>query len=330
MLVTNQPTMVRCAKECYENYPTIVNALNESGITYNNTKRDYAAMDNKFSKSQMGIGYSSNLAQLAMTYYWTELEKDEPDEKITKELYDNFVILSVVAQLIIDGCKREYEIDGNKEIDRISRMGCMILKKEIKDPKTGKVINSFKYDFPEFMKYTREIKYTKNGKDLPQEDIDKSKNKLKQRINPNLNCPMNYLQHWLDKIQNASTAKTIPTSKFFIKMSGEANRRQISKMVKIIEDYDKSVKAAKINMNDSEEYLKFLYEKHSEIVEELSKIKVKNIVTINRLIEVALGISKETGISKSRLYNPEKYTRKILNLLYRVNRDKFLSNFVVE
>lgn len=329
-LVTNQPTMVRCAKECYEKYPTIVNALNESGITYNNTKKDYAAMDNKFSKSQMGIGYSSNLAQLAMTYYWTELEKEKPDKDTIKELYDNFVILSVVAQLIIDGCKREYEIDGNKEIDRISRMGCMILRKEMKDPKTGETIKSFKCDFPEFMKYTREIKYTKNGKDLPQEDIDKSKNKLKQRINTELNCPMNYLEFWLDKIQNASTIKTIHTSKFFIKMNGEANRRQISKIMKIIEEYDTSIKAAKINMGDSEEYLKFLYERHAEIVDELSKIKVKNIVTINRLIEVALGISKETGASKSRLYNPEKYTKKILNLLYKVDKERFLSNFVAK
>ncbi len=329
MLVTNQKTMVRCAKECYEKYPTIVNALNESGITYNNTKKDYAAMDNKFSKSQMGIGYSSNLAQLAMTYYWTELEKDESDKETIKELYDNFVILSVVAQLIIDGCKREYEIDGNKEIDRISRMRCMTLRKVIEDSDSGKK-RSIKYDFPEFMKYTREIKYTKNGKDLPQEDIDKSKNKLKQRINTELNCPMNYLEFWLDKIQNASTVKTVPTSKFFIKMNGEANRRQISKIMKIIEEYDASIKSAKINMGDSEEYLKFLYERHAEIVDELSKVKVKNIVTINRLIEVSLGISKETGISKSRLYNPEKYTKKILNLLYKVDKEKFLSNFVAK
>ena len=78
-------------------------ALQESGITYNNTKKDYAAMDNKFSKSRMGIGYSSNLAQLAMTYYWTELQKDNPDENKLKELYDNFIILSVLAQVIIDG-----------------------------------------------------------------------------------------------------------------------------------------------------------------------------------------------------------------------------------
>lgn len=98
-LVTNQPTMVECAKRCYKEFYTIVNALQESGITYNNSKKDYAAMDNKFSKSRMGIGYSSNLAQLAMTYYWTELQKDFPDKTKLKDLYDNFIILSVLAQI---------------------------------------------------------------------------------------------------------------------------------------------------------------------------------------------------------------------------------------
>ena len=63
MLVTNQPQMVECARVCYKEFPTIVNDLKESGITYQNTKKDYALMDNKFSKSRMGIGYSSNLAQ---------------------------------------------------------------------------------------------------------------------------------------------------------------------------------------------------------------------------------------------------------------------------
>ena len=97
LLVTNNSTIVKCAKQCYKEFPTIVNALQESGITYTNSKKDYALMDNKFSKSRMGIGYSSNLAQLALTYYWTELKKDNPDEERLKELYDNFVILSVLA-----------------------------------------------------------------------------------------------------------------------------------------------------------------------------------------------------------------------------------------
>lgn len=101
-LVTNNPTMVKCAEICYKQYPTIVNDLKESGITYKNNMTEYAKMDSKLARSQMGIGYSSNLAQLALTYYWTEKQKDNPDNKKLKELYDNFVILSVIAQVLID------------------------------------------------------------------------------------------------------------------------------------------------------------------------------------------------------------------------------------
>ena len=82
--VTNNEVMVKSAKEAYKSFPTVVNKLNESGLTYQNTMKEYARMDNKFAKSRIGIGESSNLAQLAMTYYWT---------KKSKELYHNFVRL---------------------------------------------------------------------------------------------------------------------------------------------------------------------------------------------------------------------------------------------
>lgn len=326
MLVTNQSTMVKCAERCYRDFYTIVNALQESGITYNNTKKDYAAMDNKFSKSRMGIGYSSNLAQLAMTYYWTELQKDGPDEKKLKELYDNFIILSVLAQVIIDGCKREYEIDGNKEIDRISKLPCMNIKRIVGYTESGKPKYK-KYDFPEFMKYTREIKYTKDGKELPQEEVDESKNKLKSRINRELLCPMNWLEDWINKIQNASTVETIPTEYFFVKMDGYANNRQMTKIRQIVEEYDSYIKAIQSNSClDDEMSTELIIDRSKLVLDELSKIKVGNIVTINRLIETSLGIEpKDNG---SIFYNKsQKYTRKMLNCLYKMNKDKFLLNF---
>ena len=174
-LVTNNPVMVKYAEICYRDFPTIVNDLKESGITYKNTLLEYARMDNKFSKSRIGIGYSSNLAQLALTYYSTGfLQKDNPNEERLHELYDNFVILSVLAKSIIDGCKREYEIDGMKEIDRISKMPCMKLTKQVVG-KNGR-IKSAKFDFPKFMKYTRAIKTTKKpGKKFHKRKYTKKK-----------------------------------------------------------------------------------------------------------------------------------------------------------
>ena len=308
-------------------WTTIVNDLKESGVVYKNNKSEYARMDNTFSKSRIGIGYSSNLAQLAMTYYWSELQSDNPDPKRLDELSDNFVILSVLAQVIIDSCKRLYEIDGVKEIDRISKLPCMSMKKEVID-KNGNV-KTVKCDFPQFMQYTREIKTTKDGKELPFEDIDESRNKLKGRINNDLICPMNWLQEWLDKIQGASKTTTIPTENFFIKMDGTASSAQVTKIMKIINEYDNAIKALNSLSVERDEYVDSLAEIAKNTLDQISHMKIGNKKTINRLIEIALGIGKKYAGRDFKLKNPQKYARKILNTVYQYNHEKFLSNFVI-
>ena len=326
-LVTNHPTIVECAKTCYNEYPTIVNALKESGVTYSNTKSDYAVMDNTFSGSQMGIGWSSNLAQLALTYYWTEKAKDNPDKKLLKELYDNFIILSVLAQVIIDGCKREYEIAGIEEVKRISKLPCMTMTKEIGQHTQNGKPKKVKCDFPAFMKYTREVKYTKDGKELPFEVVDEQRNKLKDRINYDLQCPMNWLEDWLDKIQGSSTSDTTPTAEFFIKMNGKPNNRQMSKIRSLIEKFDTFTKSIHVSEYDDELIAEKLVDESNCLLEELNKIKIGNIVTINRLIETSLGLETGVGASKKLIGINTRYTRKIMNYLYKMNKDKFLINF---
>lgn len=303
--VTNNPVMVRCAKECYKNYPTIVNHLKESGITYKNNMAAYAQMDNKFAKSRLGIGQSSNLAMLAITYYWTE-----PNQ----ELYDNFVILSVLAQVIIDGCKREYEVSV-EEIDRIHNLDSMARIKKILDEndKERKIL----FDFPEFMKYTKRVKFTKNGKLRPYEDVKKEKDKLKSRIDKDLVCPMNWLQEVLDEIPRGSTATTTPTKDFFIKLTGDANRRQAKKIKDLIEEFE----LFRLSTQDSEKII----EAYSNLLEEVKKIKINNPVTINRLIENSLLMEKVKSKDQS---TGVKYVQKTLNVLYRYDKNKFLKNFV--
>lgn len=329
LLVTNNPTMVKCAKTCYSDYPTVVNGIKESGIVYKNTKSAYANMDNKLAGSQMGIGWSSNLAQLAMTYYWTELAKENPNEAKIKELYDNFTILAVLAQTEIDSSKREYEINGREEMKRISNLPSMLLTTTVVDDEgNDKVIRC---DFPEFMKYTREIKYTKDGKELPYETISKNKSKISSRINYELECPMNWLEEWLNKIQNIPSTNTIPTKDFFVKMQGDANRRQMTAIMELVKDYDSYVKLHKSGaVRNQDEYAFTIIEKSETIIEKMKTINIRNVITINRLIEVALGLSSEVGASCKRQYNPNKYTRKLLNLLYRYDKDRFLANFVVK
>ena len=327
MLVTNQKEMVQCAAECYQNYPTIVNLLQESGIVYSNSKSDYAMMDNKFSGSRMGIGWSSNLAQLAMTYYWTEKASSNYNQTKIDELYDNFIILSVLAQIIIDSCKRLYEIDGEEEIKRISKLPCMTLVKPTGTYTKNGEAKFKKCDFPLFMKYTKEIKHTKDGKEIPYEQVCEKKNKLKERINYDLQCPMNWLEEWIDKIQGSSTADTIPTSEFFIKMNGKPNNRQMSKIRALVEKYDLFVKAIHITEDDEEIIAEKIINESNNLSNELSKIKIGNIVTINRLIETSLGLENGVGASKRLIGISTKYTRKMLNALYKMDKEKFLINF---
>lgn len=306
LFVTNQPTIVRCAKDAYLKFPTIVNQLKESGITYNNSLIEYAKMDNKFAKSKRGIGESSNLAQLALTYYWTAPSED---------LYNNFIILSVLAQIIIDGCKREYEVDAISEIERIKKMDCMNI---IKDGK--------KCDFPLFMKYTKEIPTTSNGKELPYDEIKQKRGKVKNRINDNLICPMNWLQEWLDKIQGMSQSSTTPTTNFFIKMQGHASSRQMTKIRKLVEEYDRFIKINHdrlFNDDFSEEFK----ETTEQFLLNIHKVKISNIVTINRMIETALSLDKVNNNPLYKKHIGSKYSRRLLNTLYQMDKDKFLLNF---
>lgn len=313
LFVTNNKIMVEAAKKAYHEYPTIVNALEESGITYNNTFEQYAMMDNNLARSKEGIGESSNLAQLAMTYYWTEP---------SKELYDNFVILSVLAQIIIDGCKREYEVDGIREIARIKKIPCMIKKVEIEQP-DGKIKKQLK-DYPRFMSYTKEVKVTKNGKELPQKVIRGEMKKIRDRIDYDLECPMNVLEETLDCLDKKEVTHSIPTSDFFIKHPGIANNRQMSKIMQIIIEYDNFIKYS--NYDDTPENYNMFVEKTNDVISELQKIKISNIVTINRIIETALGIANPKTLLGNQKNNI-KYTRRILNCLYRMDKDRFLLNF---
>lgn len=304
--VTNNPVMVQSAKAAYKKYPTIVNKLKESGLTYRNTMKEYARMDNKFAKSRIGIGESSNLAQLAMTYYWT---------KPSKELYDNFVILSVLAQVIIDGCKREYEVDAIEEIKRIKGLSCMNQIEE-KIDKDGNIIK-IKKDFPEFMKFTRKIAYTKNGKEIDRNIVMEQKNKLFNRVSSYYICPMNFLESILNEITPSSQTNAIPTKEFIVAIHGKANHRQMEKIM----DYAKELDMlSKDDMSDDD--IIVYTERYEEILADLRKMKISNPKTMSRLIEIALNTSTR---GKKKDYS--RYTRNLLNLLYRMDKDAFLQNF---
>ena len=183
-----------------------------------------------------------------------------------------------------------------------------------------------KEDLPLFMNYTKAIDATKNGNELPYDVVKTNRDKLKKRINYRLNCPMNHLQACLDKIQGATRKNSIPTKEFFIKMNGKATAKHVSKIRKLVEEYDIFVKKHYNDFDDEAFIIKF-NEVTESFYQSIGGVKINNIITINRLIETALSIDSPNNASSSKLHEGSKYCRRMLNTLYKTNKDKFLMNF---
>lgn len=112
LYTTNQPDIVEHARKCQLLYPTIVNNIPKDSNIYDNTMEDFAKLDNKLAASQLDIGESSNLAQLAQTY----------DCTFTDQKYKDYVcVLSILAQIAIDSAKRLFDVDVGAEIRRIKK-----------------------------------------------------------------------------------------------------------------------------------------------------------------------------------------------------------------
>lgn len=306
--VTNQPQMVEAAKIAYRDYPTVVNEVPESGITYDNNLAEYARMDSQMQQAQKAIGGSSDTAQLCQSYYWDKIAKNEIDDD-SNQYYENTVILAVCAQLAIDGCKKVFAVDVNNDIQRIRQQSCMQKEK----------------DYPRFMKWTHEIQITKNGKQRPQDDIKKEKNKLSCRIDPDIVCPMNWLIECLDKIQGVSFKNdTEETYNYLVKQKKKANFKQLSKIRKLVEEYDSYVRYCMGFVDEEMRIIKYS-EKTDEVLNQLHSMSIGKDTMI-RLIATSLGY---VGNVKSGLEykNATKYSRKMLTLLYRYDKNKFINCF---
>lgn len=116
---TNQEKIVQLAKKAYNDHPTIINEIKADGKSkYDKSMLSYSRMDANISSAQYNIGSASNIAQLALSYWFHGGCKD-------KELEEIFVICSVLAQVAIDSCKRNFEIKVGAELARISKLQCM-------------------------------------------------------------------------------------------------------------------------------------------------------------------------------------------------------------
>ncbi|WP_275443828.1 hypothetical protein [Petralouisia muris] len=248
--VTNQSDIVNIAEQAYLNYPTIINDIELNGSSeYKKDMESYAKMDSKISSSQYAIGEASNIAQLALSYYYDGGSK-------SKELEDVFIICSVLAQVAIDSAKRMFDINVNSELSRLSNLTCM-------QPEDGK-------KYPVFYAKVQEQKM-------------KGKKKKKAIDEPEIrefNCPMEILSDIIEEnvIDLRKYRELIPytcnlNTVFRYQTDRNRDSKQYKKVISIVQEYDREVN--KLDMSKSD------YSKNVDNLFDNCMIKLRNL-TINK------------------------------------------------
>ena len=247
---THQPDIVNIAEEAYLKYPTIINDIGLKGNSeYKKDMESYAEMDSKISSSQYAIGEASNIAQLALSYYYDGGSK-------SKELEDVFIICSVLAQVAIDSAKRVFDINVNSELLRLSNLTCM-------QPEDGK-------KYPVFYAKVQEQKM--KGK--------KKKKAIEESKISEFNCSMEILSDIIEEnvIDLRKYRELIPytcnlNTVFKYKTDRSRDSKQYKKVISIVQEYDRETKRLDMSKSD--------YSKNVDNLFDNCMIKLRNL-TINK------------------------------------------------
>lgn len=196
-------------------------------------------------------------------------------------------------QAAIDNAKRRYDVDIVSEIQRI--------KEDMNVKENG---------YPVFWKLIR-----------PDFNIN--------RINPRLNCPMNYLCTVKTK-KFIYKESELPMSHFFIKHKLDINRRKSRKVEELIEKY--SMNLYLLRKQGVKNYIDYLMmsEEFEELIKDIRKTKIsKNYLGLmSWLIDRALTISPSIKQNIDKIDSNLSKNRTILiKTLYEVNKENFLSCF---
>lgn len=325
-----------------KNYACIVNKIAESKKTYEDNNLELAKIDNGLAESRYCIGLSSNISQLALSWYW---------KNSSQELEDIVSICSVLAQCSIDNSKRLYEVDLNLEITRIRKLKCMNVKtknelvakpyfwqfvKEIKEKerkydivKTNITDNLTEEEIKNIKKQDRELTKINNiqakteAKKIKNDKIDNLKiHCIEEKI-----CPMDWIQDAIDKIKSASNSdnKLVDEFNLIKTVDGKAKQEQMDKImeqVKKLDDiYKKQNDKDNYNKMDDESFLVYSIITADEIINKIGSYSIKE-KNMEMLIKNTLCLNKTRPAT---VENNSKYRLRLLNCLYKSHKDVFLS-----
>lgn len=303
LYVTNQEQIVEAAKVAYAKYPTIVNNIPlEGASTYKNNPESYALMDSKISSAQMAIGYASNLAQMALSYYYDKYYRTNVK---SPELEDIFVICSILAQCAIDSAKRIYSVNINTELNKIHDMECMreyceeVNEENEQGEEEVRRVPKVPLFYAENQKSrgNKEENYVVDVFKCPMQLLyDIIKNGIDRRV-PSQTVDIDKALYWGSDMRKAAT---------LIKKN---KGKQLKRILSIVKQYSKEVKTFNV---DEEEYFKKRSMAFSGCMKEIRRHKIDQEFMIY-LIHVA--------------FNNGDICDNLLIALYNYDKNMFLKSF---
>lgn len=313
-LVTNNKIVVKCAKECIKEFHTMVNNIpSNDDLKYEYSIEKIAEIDNKIAKSGVAIGESSNLAQLALSYYYDEKENEAKPEKM-KEMKEVFVEMSIIAQIAIDSAKRTYKVD---------------YEKEIRD-------NHFTSEYPRFFINIKDDLKILKGKKIELIDIDESEkelnpteynkkvkfNKAVSKIVTGIKCPMEYVQDIVN-VAEKEHCKRYDDLEYISEINIEkSDYRQINRIIKLVNSWS-NMTQTEIITDNGKTYFEYQNQKlMDEIITRIQSMKIKP-ATMNRAIRHIFGSNIKGKITKLA----SKNKKKLLMCLYKSQKKLFLEQF---
>ena len=298
---TNSSAIVKCAKNCYRDYLTIVNNIPYAKNSYSYSLENYARIDNSLAQAQTAIGESSNIAQqcLSLTY-------NDYGEETNKMLGDYVCILSVVAQCAIDNAKRSFDIDIPKEI--------VAIKKVLKP-----------FGFPVYWEQVKINNDKRHNHGKKKKLTDKQKEKFKTEIR----CPMNCVYSL--NIDSRTYTPTIKNEDLFIVDELKDTSRKSKNIERLIEQF--SLKSYKYIIEGerydlSEELL--LRDDFDRLIKEIRNTYISGNYKglMQTLINRAFLLTPEMKQNYSTIKTKLNQNRPLLlKTLYLVNKSVFLECF---
>ena len=274
---------------------------------YTNSLEDFAKIDNKLAASQGDIGGSSNLAQLALSYSYSYLDK-----KFT----DYVCILSVIAQAAIDNSKRTYNINISEEIDRIQR--------DMDISVNG---------YPIFWKAIKKRNDKRNGVKLS-ELTDKQIERRNSMYNPEIICPMNSLYNMNINPRIANNSSIYPIDKFLNSYDLDISKTKSKKVEELINKYSLRIfnynKDNEIDDTENEEGYLLLDSDFDQLIKDIREITFtkKYLGLMSYLISRAFAsTSKSKHSGRPVKTNLHKNRPLLLKTLYELNSEQFLKCF---